>query len=247
MASKIYLLSALLFLSAPIAWPILEWYTVQLYDGGVKGYDMRIESLSDLGVDYRQVHPLKHHNVQSWRHEYQNANFLQAGIVFALAQLALLFFSRKRADPSTATMRTARFFLTVIYAGGMILMARIHGGPREKFWKIIGWHWNGMTMVAVAGNLNSILAAAASGQVGDGYANSLLYRAASALLGAFGLSSFFQFLNLGEWDYESQVGLWQRGAIYPVLIWSFLTGVGIIMAILGGSGAGKAAVKPKKN
>lgn len=222
------LLPATLFLAAALAWPCLEALAIQGYDGTVK-YSLSIESLSDLGVNYRQVHPLKHHPVTSWMNAYQNFNFMQAGILFGLAHLALLYITRHRATDGNAPLRTIRVLLTLFYAAGMILMGRIRGGPREKHWEIIGWHWTGMTLAAIAGNLNSIIAAAAPNQIG-GFDRITSYRALSALLGLFGLYSFFRFQTLGEWDFETQIGRWQRGTIYPVLLWEAVTAGNIIIA-----------------
>lgn len=222
------LLPATLFLVAAIAWPLLEGYTILGYDGCEK-YNFGVESLSDLGVNYRQVHPLKHHPVTSWLNAYQNANFIQAGVFFGLAHLALLYITRHRATSSTANLRTLRALLTFFYAVGMILMGRIRGGPREKHWEIIGWHWTGFTLAAVAGNLNSIIASAVPDQIG-GFDRISSYRFLSSLLGGLGLYSFYRFQTLSEWDHETQIGRWQRGAIYPVLIWEAITAGNIIIA-----------------
>lgn len=222
------LLPATLFLVAAVAWPLLEVYTIMGYDGCEK-YNFGIESLSDLGVNYRQVHPLKHHPVTSWLNAFQNANFVQAGVLFGLAHLALLYITRHSATAGTANLRTLRALLTFFYAGGMILMGRIRGGPREKHWEIIGWHWTGLALAAVAGNLNSIIAAAVPNQIG-GFDRIASYRALSALLGVFGLYSFYRFQTLGEWDFETQIGRWQRGSIYPVLLWEAVTAGNIIIA-----------------
>ncbi|CZT25048.1 uncharacterized protein RCC_10776 [Ramularia collo-cygni] len=227
-ASRLPLLPAALFLVAAIAWPMLETYTILGFDG-CEQYSLSIESLSDLGVNYRQVHPLKHFPVTSWLHDYQNYNFQQAGILFGLAHLALLYITRHGVTSRTAPLRTIRVLLTVFYAAGMVLMGRIHGGPREQLWEIIGWHWTGLTLAAVAGNLNSIVAAVVPNQIG-GFDRVPSYRALSALLGVFGLYSLYRFQTLGEWDFETHIGRWQRGSVYPVLLWEAVTAGNIIIA-----------------
>lgn len=227
-SARAALLPATLFLAAAVAWPLLETYTIFGYDGCEK-YSLSVESLSDLGVNYRQVHPLKHHPVTSWLNAYQNYNFMQAGVLFCLAHLALLYITRYRATSRTAPLRTIRALLTFFYAAGMVLMGRIHGGPREKLWEIIGWHWTGLTLAAVAGNLNSIVAAVVPNQIG-GFDRIASYRALSALLGFAGLYSFYRFQTLGEWDFETEIGRWQRGCIYPVLLWEAVTAGNVIVA-----------------
>lgn len=219
---------ATLFLVAALAWPLLEIYTVFGYDGCEK-YSLSIESLSDLGVNYRQVHPLKHFPVTSWLNAYQNFNFVQAGVLFGLAHLDLLYITRHVATSRTAPLRTIRALLTIFYAVGMVLMGRIHGGPREQMWEIIGWHWTGLTLAALAGNLNSIVAALVPNQIG-GFDRITSYRALSATLGTFGLYSFYRFQTLGEWDFETEIGRWQRGSIYPVLLWEVVIATNVIIA-----------------
>jgi hypothetical protein len=160
---------------------------------------------------------------------YQNYNFWQAGALFVLAQMALLSMTKRIAKPEMGMLRTVRFLLALFFAGGMVLMGRIRGGPRERLWEIIGWHWTGMGLAAIAGNVNSILAGLADGQMGawDGKG---WYRAVSVGLGVFGLYSYWRFQTLGEWDMDTHLGLWQRGTLYPVLVWEVVTAVNVINA-----------------
>ncbi|WPV18463.1 hypothetical protein CLAFUW4_12045 [Fulvia fulva] len=239
-AKKPPVIPAVLLLGSAIAWPILEYRAWQYYDLGLgNDYDWKIESLGDLGVDYRQVHPLKHYNITSYRHQEMNAAIMQAGTVFALAQIYYLITSRQRANQQTALLRTLRLLLSLVYAGGMFLFAYIHGGPRERFWEIIGWHWTGLAMAGLAGNLSLILVSimATTNEI----ENDGLYRLISSALGGFGLYSFYRFNTLGEWDFQTQLGLWQRGTIYPVLAWNVATAL-----FTFGAQFGESAGKPKK-
>lgn len=241
--SLIPLVPAILYLASAAGWCFMELYAQSGFEHGSSTYSWTIESLSDLGVDYRQVHPLKHYNVTSHRFAMQNLNFFQAGAVFAVAQLFLLYTTRRRrASQDMAMLRTFRFLLTLLFAGGMVLMGRIHGGPREKFWKIIGWHWTGMTLVAVAGNLNSLLSAVTGNQLGR-HESHVVFRSVALALGLGGLYSFYRFMALPEWDYVTPVGLWQRASIYPVLAWELLSAGSIVVATLarGSSSKPKAA------
>lgn len=236
----IVVLPATILLLSSIAFLPLELYAIQMYENGLGYFDWTVESMSDLGVDYRQVHPLKHYNVTSYRYAIANANFIQAGVAFAVAQLTLLFLTRKNATSDVALLRTIRTLLALFFAVGLTLMALIHGGPREKFWNIIGWHWNGMALAAIAGNLNSILAATKPGQLGS-LESSALYRLPSLALGVFGLFSYYQFMTLGEWDYQTKVGGWQRASLYPIFAWELLTAIGVFFA-----SSARSPSKPKR-
>lgn len=93
-------------------------------------------------------------------------------------------------------------------------------------------------MAAIAGNLNSIVAAATP--TTGPFEGIVLYRGLSAAFGGAGLYSFWRFQTLGEWDYQTQLGLWQRGMIYPVLAWEALTAVALVLSnVAGGSGVAK--------
>ncbi|EME40595.1 hypothetical protein DOTSEDRAFT_90774 [Dothistroma septosporum NZE10] len=223
---------ALLLLASAGTYAYLEYGAWQGYDLGLgNDYDWKIESVSDIGIDYRQVHPLKHYNVTSYRHQWMNAAILQAGVVFAVAQIYLLWSSRHRATQQTALLRTLRLLLAVTYAGGMVLFACVHGGPRERHWEIVGWHWTGLAMAGLAGNLSLVLISimALSEIEKDG-----LHRLVSSTLGGFGLYCFYRFNTLGEWDYLTQLGLWQRGTLYPVLVWNVATAIFTIGAQFDG-------------
>ncbi|KAI5363053.1 hypothetical protein Slin15195_G104300 [Septoria linicola] len=232
------LLPATLFLLNSLAWLPLESYCHLWFENGLPTYNWKIESLSDLGVNYRQVHELKHYNVTSYAFQYMNANFIQAGVAFALAQLGLIWMTRRNVTTQTAFLRTVRAVLSLFVLGGFVLIGTIHGGPREKFWKIIGWHWFGWGMVAIAGNLNSFLSTVRANQVGA-FEGNQIYRLVSSMLAGFGIYSYYRFNTLGVWDFETPIGLWQRGIVYPVLVWELLTGGFMLMDAFSGQAGGK--------
>ncbi|KAF2162602.1 hypothetical protein M409DRAFT_68921 [Zasmidium cellare ATCC 36951] len=240
------LLPTLLLIAAPLTWPIFEYYSIQGFAHSQPTYNILIESLTDLGINYRQVHELKHYNVTSLRHGTINFLFLLAGTLFGLAQLGLFWGSRHRATTQgLAFVRRLRTVLTLVYVAGMVLFAQVHGGPRERVWKIAGWHWMGLGMAAIAGNLNSILVAAVPAQVHE-VERSVVYRVGSGVLGTAGLYSFYRWaFTLGEWNYLTQLGLWERGCFYPVLAWEALAGVAFLVGRFGG-GDGVAKGKGKR-
>lgn len=45
----------------------------------------------------------------------------------------------------------------------MALMARVRGGPRERHWQILRWHWTGFAPVSVAGTALAVLSAIVGG------------------------------------------------------------------------------------
>ena len=98
-------------------------------------------------------------------------------------------------------------------------------------------------MAGLAGNVCLILVstmATTSSIEEDG-----LYRLVSSALGGFGLYSYYKFSKLGEWDYQTQLGLWQRGTLYPVLFWNVATALFTFGAWMG-DGDNATAGKPKK-
>ncbi|PPJ56650.1 hypothetical protein CBER1_01781 [Cercospora berteroae] len=231
--------AAILILSS-LAWLPIELYCHLWFEEGLEGYNWKIESLSDLGVNYRQVHELKHYNVVSFAYQWFNGNLYQAGVCFAVAQLSLIFLTRKNVTSETAFLRTARTLLTLFVLLGFSLFATIHGGPRESFWKIIGWHWMGLGLIGVAGNLNSLLSTLKPNQLGQ-FEGNPVYKLVSSVLAGFGLYSYYRFNALGEWNYETPIGLWQRGTIYPLLAWELLTGIFLVLETFSGP-----STKPKK-
>lgn len=235
-SQQIPIILSLLLLIAPISWFVFEFYAILGFQSN-GDYDPRIESISDLGVEYKQVHPLKHYTVASHRAKLQNFNFLVSGALFAVAQIALLLVSRAAASSSSAGLvRTLRFVAALLVAGGFILLGRVHGGPREKKFGTAGWHWNGLALVAVAGNVTSLLAGAGASHIG-GLDRSTAYRALSLTLGLAGLYSYYRFTTLGSWNFQTQVGLWQRGTIYSVLAWEAVTAVSLLATSTFGSSA----------
>ena len=232
--------SAVIFILSSLAWYPLESYCHLWFENGEPTYSHKIESLSDLGVNYRQVHELKHYNVTSYAFNWANGNFIQAGVAFAVAQLFLIYITRRNVTQQTAFLRTCRTVLSCFVLAGFVLFAQIHGGPRERFWKIIGWHWFGFGMIAIAGNLNSFLASARPNQIG-GFEDNQIYRFLSSMLAGIGFYSYYRFNTMGEWNYATPIGLWQRGTIYPILAWELLTGVFVVLETFSGSKS-----KPKK-
>lgn len=225
------LLPALLLLISPITWFFLEYFAIQGMAHGSPRYDPFIESLTDLGIDYRQVHELKHHNVHSMRHQWMNADFLQLAVAFGVAQAWAVFKEGRKV--------LVRGLLVGMFVLGMGLFALIHGGPRERVWQIQGWHWMGLSLLAVAGNLHSVLVAAAPGGTHE-FEGGLVYRSLSLVLGGMGLYSFYRWgFTLGEWDYITPLGTWERGCVYPVVGWMVVTGVAMVVERARGVGGGK--------
>jgi hypothetical protein len=222
---------ALLLIGSTASWLYFEYTAIKAYSATAI-YDPSVESISDLSLVYKQVHPLKHHTVHSERAKLLNFGLLLSAALFGAGQLGLLSVTRKLAPASAATARTIRVLLTFSYIIGLAILVNIHGGPREQATGLAGWHWNAWGIVAVAISLNSIVAGLVPGQLGHSDRD-IFYRILSVALGLYTAYSYYQFLTLGTWNFRTKIGLWQRSIIYPHLAWQAITGSEIVLAIVG--------------
>ncbi|KAF1821589.1 uncharacterized protein K489DRAFT_411039 [Dissoconium aciculare CBS 342.82] len=225
------ILPGLLLIGATASWFFFEFTAIKAYQA-TDYYDWAIESISDLSVTYKQVHPLKHHTVVSGRAKFLNFGILLNAALFAAGQLGLLYVTRKGVASSASTARKLRVFLTLLFVSGLTLLVTIHGGPREQKTGLAGWHWNGWSLVAIASSLNSILAGLVPGQIGNSDRD-IFYRLLSVALGLWTAYSYYQFQTLTPWNSQTKIGLWQRSIIYPQQAWQAVTGSEIILAIVG--------------
>jgi hypothetical protein len=221
----------LLLIGATGTWLYFEYTAIKAYQA-TAFYNFYIESISDLSVVYKQVHPLKHHTVFSERAKFFNFGLLLSAALFGAGQLGLLSATRKSAPASASTARSVRALLTFLYIAGLALLVNIHGGPREQKTGLAGWHWNAWGVVAVASSLNAIVAGLVPGQLGHSDRD-IFYRILSVVLGLYTAYSYYRFLTLGTWNFETHIGFWQRSIIYPHLAWQAITGSEIVLAIVG--------------
>lgn len=129
-----------------------------------------------------------------------NAAFAFQGVCFAVA--AALF-----ATGATRSRNRLWFLVFAIGNGiGNVLIAIVHSGQGNA------WHVIGAVLAIVGGN-----GAALTGSV---LLASAAYRATSITLGALGLLCLLV-VGMGVGD----VGLWERGSVYPIFAWQILTAV----------------------
>jgi len=222
---------ALLLIGATASWLYFEYTAIKAYAAtGI--YDPLVESVSDLSLVYKQIHPLKHHTVHSERAKLFNFGIQLSAALFVFGQLSLFAVTRSLAPASATTARRIRVLLTLLYSAGLIVLVSIHGGPREKATGLVGWHWNAWGVVAVTTSLNAIIAGLVPGQLGHSDRD-IFYRVLSIALGLYTAYSYYRFLTLGTWNFKTNIGLWQRSIIYPHLAWQAITGSEIVLAIVG--------------
>lgn len=171
-------------------------------------YSYKDNFTSQLGVKYvhqDQVTNIESHSQQAW---IMNLNFLLNGPLFFYGQFFLL---RANPDPKR---RGARIIIAALYGVGMILLAAFPTGPRNDYTANL-LHYIGACLALMLGNINSFIC-------GDA-ARKSYYKIISMALGVGGLCSLFYFFLKTDRGNLSNMGAWQRAAIYPTLAWEFLT------------------------
>lgn len=142
-----------------------------------------------------------------------NLGFYLQGTSFFCAAV-LMVRAIRIASPGT--------FLTFAAANGLgnILVATFHSGATGTG----GWlHGVGAVLAIVGGNAAILAGSAILRRAGA----MCWYRAASVALGVTGLLSFVM-LGIGSRMAERNVlphGLWERGSVYPIIVWQSLTAV----------------------
>ena len=129
-----------------------------------------------------------------------NAAFAFQGVCFAVA--AVLFAGHVPGS------RNRLWFLVFAIGNGIgnVLIAVVHSGQSNP------WHVLGAVLAIVGGNAAALAASGAGPR--------RTYRRASITLGALGLVCL-----LVTAAAPSQVGVWERGSVYPIFAWQVLTAV----------------------
>jgi hypothetical membrane protein len=129
-----------------------------------------------------------------------NAAFALQGVCFAVAAALIT---------TQAPRSRNRLWLLVFAIGngiGNVLIAVVHSGQGNP-WHVVG------AVLAIAGGNGAALA-------GPALLTSTPYRVASIALGALGLLCLL-IVGIGA----GQVGVWERGSVYPIFAWQILTAV----------------------
>lgn len=106
--------------------------------------------------------------------------------------------------------------LAALYALGAVLVATFHAGPGAAADNLLVYHWLGSLLVFLGGNA-AILAG--SSVVAD-LVGVRWYRKVSLVLAVLGFLSFVVFGNPAARPY---LGVWERGSVYPLLLWQMLS------------------------
>ena len=133
---------------------------------------------------------------------------------FILIGLVMLFGSFYKFKDFIVKNNIAYYIFTVITALGVIIVGLIHGGnPLTS-----GYHTLGAVMAILGGNILLVLVSRSM----DEFSN---YQKATLVLGVIGLLAFWiMFFSMGN-VYMPTI---ERLSVYPLIVWSFLTGFYLI-------------------
>ena len=133
---------------------------------------------------------------------------------FILIGLVMLFGSFYKFKDFIVKNNIAYYIFTVITALGVIIVGLIHGGnPLTS-----GYHTLGAVMAILGGNILLVLVSRSM----DEFSN---YQKATLILGVIGLMAFWiMFFSMGN-VYMPTI---ERLSVYPLIVWSFLTGFYLI-------------------
>ncbi|MCS0647078.1 DUF998 domain-containing protein [Curtobacterium flaccumfaciens] len=123
--------------------------------------------------------------------------------------------------------RAAVIVVVGIIAGiGVSLVGMFQGSNANVASGLINFHQFGAQGVIIAGNIMAILVGAAASRIGLPRARGTL----SVLLGIFGLAMFVVFMADVFTGWAFNIGMFERGAIYPIMVGHVLLGSGIFAA-----------------
>lgn len=133
---------------------------------------------------------------------------------FILIGLMMLFGSFYKFKDFIVKNNIAYYIFTVITALGVIIVGLIHGGnPLTS-----GYHTIGAVMAILGGNILLVLVSRSM----DEFSN---YQKATLILGVIGLMAFWiMFFSMGN----VYMPTLERLSVYPLIVWSFLTGFYLI-------------------
>ena len=133
---------------------------------------------------------------------------------FILIGLMMLFGSFYKFKDFIVKNNIAYYIFTVITALGVIIVGLIHGGnPLTS-----GYHTLGAVMAILGGNILLVLVSRSMNEFSN-------YQKATLVLGVIGLLAFWiMFFSMGN-VYMPTI---ERLSVYPLIVWSFLTGFYLI-------------------
>ena len=130
---------------------------------------------------------------------------------FILIGLTLIFSNFYKLKDFIARNRVIFYFLTLVTGLGVIIVGLIHGGNPITS----GYHTLGAVMAILGGNVLLVVISRSMNQFSD-------YQKITLILGVIGLAAFWiMFFNV-----ESvYMPVFERLSVYPLIVWSFLTGL----------------------
>ncbi|NNG36379.1 DUF998 domain-containing protein [Nakamurella aerolata] len=197
--------AGLLFTLAPLWYLLCETVAAAAFPG----YNYATFYISDLGVP--EAGPFQDRMLASRLPTVMNAGFVGTGVLFLLG-LALLL-------PQLRRGRTAALFtvLGIVHVVGIVFVGLVPGSPSNAASGLIAIHAIGAVAAIAGGNLTAMLSSRVLPDTG-------LPRWWGVVLGAAGLlSGLLLSAHLGFAD-----GVWERGAVYPFMLWQCSTGIALL-------------------
>lgn len=145
-------------------------------------------------------------------------------VIYGLSLIvgALLTFDLRRGGRAVAIV-----IFAIIAGIGVSLVGLFQGSNANVANGLINFHQFGAQGVIVAGNIMAILVGAAGARIGLSRVRSRT----SLVLGVFGLVMFVVFMSDVFTGWAWNIGMFERGAIYPIMIGHVLLGTGILTVI----------------
>ena len=133
---------------------------------------------------------------------------------FILIGLTLIFGNFSKFKDFISKNRLVFYIFTLITSFGVIIVGLIHGGnPLTS-----GYHTLGAVMAILGGNILLVLTALSMDEFKT-------YQKITLILGVVVLAAFWiMFFNLGN----VYMPVLERLSVYPLILWSFLTGIYLI-------------------
>lgn len=143
-------------------------------------------------------------------------------VVYGLSLIigAVLTFDLRRGGRPIAIV-----IFAIISGVGVSLVGLFQGSNENVVNGLISFHQFGAQGVIVAGNIMAILVGAAGARTGLSRGRSN----ASVMLGIIGLASFAVFMTDVFSGWVWNIGMLERGAIYPIMVGHVLLGAGLLV------------------
>lgn len=145
-------------------------------------------------------------------------------VIYGLSLIvgALLTFDLRRGGRAVAIV-----IFAIIAGIGVSLVGLFQGSNANVANGLINFHQFGAQGVIVAGNVMAILVGSAAARIGLTRTRGTI----SVILGTFGLIMFVVFMADVFTGWAWNIGMFERGAIYPIMTGHVLLGNGILTAI----------------